>query len=109
MYLCFSDCYERPLLIRDPARIYEDLNGVKEAHRSHEEELSRLEEVKKALKALASLAPDSLAGELYERIERAEEENEALYQKYEAKREELLEALLLLGRYRGEEGFYDGL
>lgn len=109
MYLCFSDCHERPVLVRDPARIYGELLASKEALRHHEEQLSRLEEVKKALKELASLAPDSLAGELYERIERAEEENGALYQKYEAKREELTEALLLLGRFHGEEGFYDGI
>ena len=85
-------------MIRDPAAIREDISAAAEALSLSEALRTRLANAKETLAELSSLVPDSLAGELRERIERAEEEHERLYALYEAKIEELKEALLTLGR-----------
>ena len=106
MYYCLSDCYAaQSKIIADPADIGEELCTLEEALTLSEKVLERLKIAKETLASLAKLSPDSLAAELSERIERAEKEHEELYERYERKREELREALILLGRTG--EGFYD--
>ncbi len=107
MYFCLSDCYEKQCkIIADPTKIGTEITDLEESLTLSEKQLERLKIAKETLRELSSLSPDSLATELSARISRAEEEYEVLYERYEKKREELKEALILLGRYRGE-GSYD--
>ena len=107
MYFCLSDCYDAQYkIIAEPAIISAELTDLEEALTLSEKQLERLKQAKETLRELSRVSPDSLAAELSLRISRAEAEYETLYKKYEEKRDELKEALLLLGRYRGE-GFYD--
>ena len=106
MYFCLSDCYDaQSKIIADPADVDAELDDLEEALVLSEKQLARLNAAKETLASLAKLSPDSLAAELSERIARAEAEHEALCERYERKREELKEAMILLGYYRGE-GLY---
>ena len=106
MYFCLSDCHDAQYkIIADPVKLGGELGDLEEALTLSEKQLERLKIAKETLNELSKLSPDSLAAELSARISLAEEEYQTLYERYEKKREELKEALILLGRYRGE-GFY---
>ena len=105
MYFFLSDRYTEPsVLIRSPECIQEELEGLTEALTVSEALRARLQNAKETLSELSALVPDSLAGELYARIRRAEEEYEHLSRTFEEKNEELKEALLMLGRLREGRG-----
>lgn len=101
MYFFLSDRYTEPsVLIEDPESIEEEVFLAKEQLSVSEALRTRLKNAKETLAELSSLVPDSLAGELCTRIARAEEEHEQLVRIYEAKKEELKEALFMLGRLK---------
>lgn len=102
MYFFLSHHYTEPsVLISDPESIREEFFEASEKLSASEALRARLTCAKETLAELSSMVPDSLAGELCERIARAEKEHEQLLCTYEAKKEELKEALLLLGRLKG--------
>ena len=101
MYFFLSGCYTEPsVLIEDPESLREEIVLAEEQLALNEALKTRLKTAKETLSRLSSLSPDSLPSELYERIERAEEEHERLFGIYEAKKEELREALFTLGRLK---------